>query len=139
MLLVSFAGNLGQDAETKATNRGTTVLQLSVATRSGQRGDDGKNLTEWVRVSVFGKRGEALAKLGLTKGTRVFVSGELRPRIYSGRDGESRMSLDVVADQLELLGGGERRERAPAAAPAQAGSFDQSDFGDLGDDDDIPF
>src|SRR6185503_11917136 len=92
--------------------------------------------TEWHRVAIWGKRGEALAKF-LKKGDRIFVEGGLRTSSYE-KGGEKRYSTEIHAANVILAGGGKapaNEERKPAPAPAPASDFD---FGGS-DESDIPF
>ena len=95
---IEIIGNLGRDAELKHLKSGDPVLSFSVA-YTNYNGE-----TQWYRVSIFGKLAESLAQY-LTKGKQVFVQGELNPRLYEGRDGETQLSLDVRARNVRLLGG----------------------------------
>jgi single-strand DNA-binding protein len=98
---ITIAGNIGKDAEVRTTQGGDIVTGWSVAVedRAGR-----EKTTVWFDVSMWGKRGETLAQY-LTKGSRVAVSGDLGRREYEGKT-----YLTVRADQVTLLGSGERRE-----------------------------
>jgi len=100
MIHATVIGRLGRDPETKEVG-GDTVASFSVASDQGY-GE--KKTTNWVRVSVWGKRGLKLAQM-LTKGDRVAVRGSLET---SEKDGKTYLS--IRADEVELLGGqtGER-------------------------------
>ena len=100
---ITLAGNIGQNAETRRTQSGDAVTGFSVAVeeRQGQ-----EKRTIWFRCSIWGKRGESLAQY-LTKGTRVAVAGDLSIREHDGKT-----YLEVRADQITLLGGGEQRQQS---------------------------
>ncbi len=106
MISATVSGNVGRDAELKRVGDGE-VLEFSVAST---RREKGEKLTDWIRVSLWGKRAVALAP-HITKGSRVAVRGSLHGRAYAGKDGPA-ISLEMRADDLELLGGGERREES---------------------------
>lgn len=122
---VMLLGNLGADPELRMTQGGQAVLGLRIATTESYLDKDRvrRERTDWHNVTVWGKRGEALAKI-LRKGSSVLVEGSLRTSSYDGKDGSKRYKTEVVATQIILAGGGERGERRPQA-PA--------------DDDPIPF
>ena len=127
MKVITIAGRLGRDAEVKSTQGGTNVCRVSVATDAKRNGE---KVTTWFDVSIFGKRGEALARY-LTKGTTVCVVGDLEARTFQAKDGSTKLALGVVASEVTLLGGGQRDEQR-AASPAgdgfgDAGSFDSGD------------
>lgn len=131
MKVITIAGRLGRDAEVKSTQGGTNVCRFSVATDAKRNGE---KVTTWFDVSIFGKRGEALARY-LTKGTTVCVVGDLEARTFQAKDGSTKLALGVVASEVTLLGGGQRDEQR-AASPAGDGFGDAGSF-DSGDD--LPF
>lgn len=151
---VMLFGNLGADPELRVTPGGQAVLKLRLATTESylDRNNTRQERTEWHSITLWGKRGEALAKF-LSKGDRIFVEGSLRTSSYE-KNGEKRYRTEVVANNIILGGGGRRGDRpessgggapsrgrdmappesaepAPSAAPAD-------DYG-YGGDDDIPF
>lgn len=133
----SFTGRLGQDAELKFTQSGTPIWSASIGCGWGWGDNKGTN---WIRVSVFGKRAESLGKLDLQKGAAVGITGELRVRQYETNDGGKGTSVEVVAQDVALLGskpqGGSASTGAPARQrPAKATDGPADDFVDS----DIPF
>lgn len=156
---VILVGNLGNDPETKYTQGGMAVTKVSLATTSVRKDKEGntQERTEWHRVTFFGKLGEIAGEY-LRKGSQVYVEGSIRYDKYTGQDGVERYSTDIIADEMQMLGGrpgaeggaprressGEPRSaRAPQPqggaprreqAPAKANDFG-ADFAD----DDIPF
>jgi len=129
MKSITIAGNIGKDAETRATQNGDKVTSWTVAVedRTGK-----EKSTIWFDVTLWGKRGESLAQY-LTKGGKVAVSGELGKREYEGKT-----YLTVRAEQVTLLGGksdGGGQQPEQRNEGQQAGS--QSAGNDL--DDDLPF
>ena len=149
---IMLIGNLGRDPEMRYTPAGKPVTQFSVAVShskpDGQGGwvDEG---TDWYRVSVFGDRAERAAEQ-LRKGTKVFVEGRFKTREFEGKDGDKRLSLDVISDNVISLqsrgrddDGGGTFSGAPASAGSTAGaggsgggSRPPADDNDL---DDLPF
>lgn len=109
---------LGRDAEIRYTQGGEPVASLSLAISYGRKGEDGKRPTQWVDGSLWGKRAEALAPY-LTKGALVAVTMEdVHTEAYQGRNGEATKLVGRVTD-IELAGGGDRQQAAPAQAPAR--------------------
>ena len=130
---ITIAGGLGKDAVLRNTPNGDSVLGFSVAVddRQGQ-----EKTTIWFDVSLWGKRGAALAQY-LTKGTRVAVSGDLGKREHEGKT-----YLTVRADQVTLMGGGQRDDAGGGYAqrPAAQGNVDNGGaYADGLDGDTIPF
>lgn len=123
----TFSGNLGRDAEQRVTKGGTEIVQFSVAVRAGY-GDNEK--TTWVRCSMFGKRGQAVAPY-LNKGQQVVVSGEAHLHSWENKDGEEKHSMELRVNDVTLVGGKPEKKAEPKPAPAAPA---QDNF-----EDDIPF
>jgi single-strand DNA-binding protein len=117
-------GNLGRDPESRQTTGGTAVTEFSVAV-NGYRKDDPP---EWFRVVCFGKTAESSQK-HLSKGRPVLVQGKIRTRKWEGKDGTKKMSVELVADSVQFLGGGkgDRQEQVPADLPG-SGPFGDSEI-----------
>lgn len=118
---VILVGNLGDDPETKYTQGGMAVTKVRLATASVRKDRDGNSQerTEWHRVTFFGKLGEIAGEY-LRKGSQVYVEGSIRYDKYTGNDGVERYFTDIIADEMQMLGGraeggggGERPARAP--------------------------
>jgi single-strand DNA-binding protein len=146
---VILVGNLGNDPETKFTQGGMAVTKASIATTSVRKDREGntQERTEWHRVTFFGKLGEIAGEY-LRKGSQVYVEGSIRYDKYTGQDGVERYTTDIIADEMQMLGGrGEgggtggartqRTERTQRQAPSgqQSSAPPADDFSD----DDIPF
>ena len=103
---VMLLGNLGADPELKMTQGGQAVLKLRLATTETylDKSQTRQERTEWHSVTLWGKRGEALAKF-LTKGERIFVEGSLRTSSYE-KNGEKRYSTEINASNIILAGRG---------------------------------
>jgi single-strand DNA-binding protein len=99
--VISLTGNLGQDSETRYMASGTAVLTFSVANSTGY-GDHKKDT--WYRVSLFGKQAESKLKDYLKKGQSVFVSGEFSANEYQAKDGTTKVSYEIRANIVELIG-----------------------------------
>ena len=103
---VILVGNLGNDPDTKYTQGGMAITRISLATTSMRKDRDGNNQerTEWHRVVFFGKLGEIAGEY-LRKGSQVYVEGELRYDKYTGQDGVEKYSTDIIANEMQMLGG----------------------------------
>ena len=119
MKSITIAGNVGKDAVIRTTQNGDKVTGWSVAVEE-RNGQDKR--TFWFDCSLWGKRGEALANY-LTKGTRVAVAGEL-----STREHEGKTYLTLRANDVTLMGGGERREERNEAPPTRGYPDDEIPF-----------
>ncbi len=94
---VMLLGNLGADPELRFTQGGQAVLNMRLATTESYLDKDKvrRERTDWHNVVVWGKRGEALAKI-LTKGESVFIEGSLRTSSYDDKDGNKRHKTGSV-------------------------------------------
>jgi single-strand DNA-binding protein len=148
---VMLLGNLGADPELRVTPGGQAVLKLRLATNESylDRNNVRQERTEWHRVTVWGRRAEALGKI-LQKGDSLFVEGRLQTSSYE-KNGEKRYSTEVVANNIVLPGGGRGRgegaregsARPPREthheAPADDFGADAGASGGGSPEDDIPF
>lgn len=145
---VIIVGNLGQDPELRYTAAGDPVANMSVATTFKTKENE---YTEWHRVTVWGQAAEACGKY-LTKGRQVYVEGRLQTRKYEDKEGVTRYTTEIVANEVKFLGGNPDKSEAkeetnskPApAAKTKAkgkGARGQSKQEQLPDDsgDDMPF
>ncbi len=152
---VILVGNLGADPETRYTPGGAAVTNIRIATseswKDKQTGEQ-QERTEWHRVVFFGRLAEIAAEY-LRKGSQVYVEGALRTNKWQGQDGQDRYTTEVIANEMQMLGGrgggdmgggrgasgaqsgqrgGARREEQAAAGSGGSGLDD-------GFDDEIPF
>lgn len=133
---VLIIGNLGRDPEVRYAQSGMAICKLSVAvTERVKDGDAWKDVTEWFRVTVFGKTAENAGQY-LQKGRQVYVEGRLKTEKYKDKDGVEKTSVEVIANTLQFLGGGDKG--APAAPRGPAGN-DAPPAADGFIDDDLPF
>jgi single-strand DNA-binding protein len=111
---VMLLGNLGADPELRVTPGGQAVLKLRLATNESylDRNNVRQERTEWHRITIWGRRAEALGKI-LQKGDSMFVEGRLQTSSYE-KNGEKRYSTEVVATNVVLAGGRGRGDGARA-------------------------
>ena len=163
---VILVGNLGNDPDVKYTQGGMAITTLSVATTSVRKDREGnqQEKTEWHRVKLFGKLGEIAGEY-LKKGRSVYIEGRIEYGSYD-KDVVKHYTTDIVADEMQMLGGGEggqrgggegggyqqrssggggsygsggdRQQRAPAQR-RQPAPAKPANFDDVPFDDDIPF
>ena len=145
---VIIVGNLGGDPETRYMPSGSAVTNLTVATNESwkdkQTGEQ-KDRTEWHKVAMFNRLAEVAAEY-LRKGSQVYIEGKLRTRKWQDKSGQDRWTTEIIADEMQMLGGrggagggggggsapmSSGPDSSPPSAPPQAGP---DDF-----DDDIPF
>ena len=129
---VILIGNLGRDPKVRYSGDGTAICSISIATTSqwkDRKSNEKQEETEWHRVVFYGKLAEIAGEY-LTKGRSVYVEGRLRTRKWKSKDGQDRYTTEVIADQMQMLGG---NKDATSQNPAN-----DAPTPDL-DDDSIPY
>ena len=104
---VIIVGNLGADPETRYTGSGTAITSLRLATSEAwtdKQSGEKQERTEWHRVKLFGKLAEIAGEY-LKKGRQVYIEGSLRTDKYTDKDGVERYSTDIIANEMQMLGG----------------------------------
>jgi len=118
----TIIGNVGRDPELRYSAAGAAVCNITVATsRNWKDKTSGEKVeeTEWHRV-VFYDRLAEIAGEYLKKGRSVYVEGRLKTRKWTDKEGVERYTTEIVAENMQMLGGREDGERtAPAERPAQ--------------------
>jgi len=137
---VILVGNLGANPELRYTQGQQAVANLRLATTEKWTDKNGQKqeATEWHRVVVWGRQAE-IAGQYLTKGRQVYVEGSIRTRQWQDQQGQKRYTTEIVARNIQMLGGrGERPAEDMAGATVPPDDSVTGDFGG-GPDDDIPF
>lgn len=157
---VILVGNCGRDPEIRYLPSGQAVANISVATSSRRKDKNSGEMiedTQWHRVTFFDRLAEIVGEY-VKKGRPIYVEGRLSYRKYTDKDGIEKQATDIIATELQLLGGREgmggpgggdedgggaprrsappQRSAAPASRPPAA-SKPATGFDDM--DDDIPF
>ncbi|MBU6486223.1 MAG: single-stranded DNA-binding protein [Burkholderiales bacterium] len=104
---VILVGNLGADPEMRYMPSGDAIANVRLATTDRYKdkaSGEMKEATEWHRVAFFGRLAEIVGEY-LKKGSSVYIEGRLRTRKFQGQDGQDRYSTEIVADQMQMLGG----------------------------------
>ena len=142
---VILVGHLGADPETRYMPTGGAVTNIRIATSESWKDKQSgaqQERTEWHRVAMFGRLAEIAAEY-LRKGSQVYIEGRLRTRKWQDNQGNERYTTEIVANDMQMLGGRTGMGEPPAAVErggedtgrhATAGAPAADDF-----DDDIPF
>ena len=138
---VILVGNLGADPETRYMPSGGAVTNIRIATSESWKDKntgEAQERTEWHNVAFFGRLAEVAGEY-LRKGSQVYVEGRLRTRKWQDRDGNDRYTTEVIANEMQMLGGrpGSGAPARSESAPPPAGAIPPP--ADSGFDDDIPF
>ena len=128
---ITLIGNLTHDPEVRSTPNGVTVCSFTIAVNRRFAQPSGERPTDFFRINAWRQLGETCARY-LAKGRKVAVLGELQARTYEAKDGTTRMSLDVQADEVEFLSP-KQQDDSVAELPK-----DTEWFSDI-QSDDIPF
>jgi len=156
---VILVGNLGRDPEVRFMPNGEAVCNFSIATTDSWKDKSGQKQerTEWHNIVMYRKLAEIAGEY-LKKGRPVYVEGRLQTRKWQTKEGQDRYTTEIIADQMQMLGGRDGggsntyeamdedqstpspsqqsaarpTQTAPASAPASGGDFDAFE-------DDIPF
>lgn len=125
--LVQIIGHLGADPEVKYGANGDAVTKIRIATTERWKKDgETQERTTWHTVVAFKRLAEIIGEY-CRKGMQVYISGSLRVSEYE-KNGEKRYYTDIVAKEMQMLGGRGEQKPAPTQAPAD------NDF-----DDGVPF
>jgi single-strand DNA-binding protein len=155
---VILIGNCGRDPEVRYAPSGAAIFNVSIATSTRRKDKaSGESIedTQWHRVTFYDRLAEIAGEY-LKKGRPVYVEGRLKYGKYTDKDGIERNTVDIVATEMQLLGGREGgmgggddmgggapmrsappQRNAPAAAAKPAPAKSATSFDDM--DDDIPF
>ena len=104
---VILVGNIGADPEMRQTTSGGAVTNIRLATTDSWKdrmSGEQQERTEWHRVVFFGRLAEIAGEY-LRKGRQVYVEGRLQTRKWQGQDGQDRWSTEIVANEMQMLGG----------------------------------
>lgn len=147
---VILIGNLGRDPEVRYMPSGSAVANVALATseqwKDKQTGEQ-QERTEWHNVVFFNRLAEIVGEY-LKKGSQVYVEGSLRTRKWQDKNGNDRYTTEIVANEMQMLGGrgggsgggsnasnyDYNQDNAGSRQPASAPASSSDDF-----DDDIPF
>ena len=105
---VILVGNLGRDPEVRFMPNGEAVCNFSIATTDSWRDKNGQKQerTEWHNIVMYRKLAEIAGEY-LKKGRPVYVEGRLQTRKWQTKEGQDRYTTEIVADQMQMLGGRE--------------------------------
>ena len=108
---VMIIGHLGRDPEMRYTPSGRPVATFSVAVSRSWNSSSGerRSETEWFKIVAWGNLAE-ICKKYLNKGQQVYIEGRLQTRRWEDKEGQQRTSVEVVANEMTMLG--DRRDKS---------------------------
>jgi single-strand DNA-binding protein len=118
---VILVGNLGNDPEVRYMPNGNAVANLSLATSESWKDQQGnmQERTEWHRVTMYRRLAEVAGEY-LKKGSQIYIEGKLQTRKWQDQQGQDRYTTEIIADQMQMLGGRNEGQGAP-----QGGGYQQ--------------
>jgi single-strand DNA-binding protein len=137
---VTLVGRLGQDPETKDVN-GTTVANFSLATSETWKDKDSgdkKERTEWHRLAAWGRQAEIVGEY-LTKGSLVYVEGQLQTRKWTDKDDNERYTTEIRVGMLKMLGGRDNGNGSSEQSSSESNSEPAAASAGSGDGTGVPF
>ncbi len=111
---IILIGNLTRDPELKTTSSGVSVCEFTIAVNDRRNQQNVQGSAQFFRISAWRQLGENCQRY-LSKGRKVYVSGHLSARTYQVSTGDTRVSLEVTADEVEFLSS---RDDGASAAPS---------------------
>lgn len=148
---VILVGNCGRDPEIRYLPSGQAVANVSIATSTRRKDKNtGESIesTEWHRVTFYDRLAEIAGEY-VRKGKPLYVEGRLKYGKYTDKDGVEKSTVDIIATELQLLGGRDDAQQGQApqsqrpqqpqrpAEPQRQAPQPSSGFEDM--DDSIPF
>ena len=101
---IMLIGNAGQDAEMRYTPNGDSVASFTMEVNNNFTNREGQQIdeTEWFRINVWGRRAEFVSNY-IKKGMQVYAEGRLKSNLYQDNAGETKVSLDVNAFDIQIV------------------------------------
>lgn len=131
-----ISGRLGKDPEIKEVN-GKSLCNITLASSDSYQDREGSwvEKTEWHRVTIWGKRGEAISNR-VHKGSKLLIEGQIRTRSWDAEDGTKRYSTEIVATDVEFM---DDKKQVQSQSDFVSSSQQQSSPQSSGRDDGMPF
>lgn len=143
MNVVILIGRLTDNPELRHTNTNIAVTRFSIAVDRGYRTNEERQ-TDFINIVAWRQTAEFITKY-FTKGQRIAIEGALRMNRYQDKDGNNRISYEVVASNVHFVepkgngGAAYTPNGDQPAAPASFSNSDAGDFTEIASDDDLPF
>jgi single-strand DNA-binding protein len=118
---VILVGNLGNDPEVRYMPNGNAVANVSLATSESWKDQQGnmQERTEWHKVTMYRRLAEVVGEY-LKKGSQIYIEGKLQTRKWQDQQGQDRYTTEIIADQMQMLGG-----RGEGQGANQGGGYQQ--------------
>ena len=132
---VILIGNLGKDPEVRYLDSGVAVANFSLATTESYKNKEGERVsqTEWHNIVLWRGLAEITEKY-LKKGNSVYIEGKIRSRKWEDKEGNTRYTTEILADNMTMLGKKENDFAEKKETTPEEESIPQEEKGD-----DLPF
>ena len=138
---VIILGRLGNDPEMRYMPSGEAVANLSIATSetwTDRNTGEKREKTEWHRAVAFRKLAEIIGQY-CKKGDQIYIEGKLQTRKWSDKNGQDHYTTEIIADQMQMLGGKDNGNRGQSGKPGRFPDPPPNPSPQTFDDDMIPF
>lgn len=144
--VIAIQGRLADDPEMRQTTTGKRVCTFRIACDRGRKDANGNSQTDWIPCTAWEKTAEFIYKY-FQKGSMIAVDGRLQSRQYQDKNGQNRIAVEIVANNVNFCGSKESTSTAPQnaaqrpAAPSQRTQGEpDADYAPIDDDEgDLPF
>lgn len=134
---ISIIGNLTRDPELRSTPNGISVCSFTVAVNKRKTEKNPNPEPDYFRVTAWRQMGENCGKF-LQKGRKVCVVGSVSVSTYTGQDGKTRATLEVLADDVEFLSTAHDQAKESGIMPDDTPKDEQTGM-EIAEDSDLPF
>lgn len=134
---IIIIGNLTRDPELRTVGSGISVCDFTVAVNRRKKDDNGQQEADFFRVTAWRQLGENCSRF-LSKGRKVCVVGAVSARTYEAKDGTTKVSLEVNAEDVEFLSPRDEHEESYQRQERQAIQDENKGF-QVVEDNDLPF
>lgn len=144
--VIAIQGRLAADPEMRQTTTGKRVCTFRIACDRGRKDANGNSQTDWIPCTAWEKTAEFIYKY-FQKGSMIAVDGRLQSRQYQDKNGQNRIAVEIVANNVNFCGSKESTSTDPQnaaqrpAAPSQRTQGEPyADYAPIDDDEgDLPF
>lgn len=141
---VILIGNLTSDPELKQSGSGTSVCSFNIAVNR-KYNKDGNNEVDFITIVAWRSQAEFVCKY-FKKGKPILVCGQLQTRSWTDKQGNKRISTEVVADEVSFVGNADNASEAKESTPApflpgipNAYGGNNQNFEEIPSDEGLPF
>lgn len=135
---VVLMGRITAEPELKTTNSGVSVVSFNIAVDRNYCKQSEERETDFINIVAWRNTAEFICKY-FAKGQLIVLEGSLQTRTYQDRDGNNRTVTEVVADNVFFTGDKREKNNTQATPEPQPANYEQNDFEELPDNDDLPF